>query len=70
MKKYNSGLELQSRDVNLVLRKTAMILGEVPFARRSFSQKYCPDFEVLGGNHERSVKNYFPGNIPHRPRFQ
>ena len=32
MKKYNSGLELQSRDVNLVLRKTSMIIRQVPFA--------------------------------------
>ena len=64
MKKYNSGLELHSPDVNLVLRNTAMILREVPFA------KYCPDFEFFLGNHERSVKNDFPGNIPHRSRFQ
>ena len=61
--KYNSGVELQSRDLNLVLKKKiAMIVREVPFAVRSFSQKYSPDFEVFWGNHERSVKNYFPGN--------
>ena len=34
-KKYNSGVELQSRDLNLVLRKTAIMVREVQFATRS-----------------------------------
>ena len=38
--------------------------------KRSFSYKRHPDFNVLGGKHERSVKHYCPGNIPHQWRFQ
>ena len=34
-KKYHFGVELQSHELNLVLRKTAMIVREVPFATRS-----------------------------------
>ena len=40
MKKYNSVVELQqSRDVNLVLRKTAMIVREVPFLQEGRFRK-------------------------------
>ena len=42
--KYHSGVKLQSRELNLVLTKTAMIVRQVPFARRSFSQNECLDF--------------------------
>ena len=39
MKNYHFGVKLQSRELNLVLRKTAMIVREVPFATRSIPLK-------------------------------
>ena len=67
MKKYKSGLELQSRDVNLVLKNCDDPQRLYHLQEGRFRN---PDFEVFGGNHERLVKNYFSGNIPHRSRFQ
>ena len=70
MKTYHFEVNLQSRELNLVLSKTVMTVKQVPLAKWSFSYKCCADFKALGGNHERSVKNYVAGNIPHRWRFQ
>ena len=36
-KKYDFGVKLQSRKLNVVLRKTAMIVRQVPFAIWPFS---------------------------------
>ena len=58
---FRSRVTKPSGGFNLVLRNTAMIVREVPFARRSFLQKYSPDFDVFWGNYD---------NIPHRSRFQ
>ena len=50
---YHFGVKLQSRELNLVLRKTAMIAREVPFAARSIPYKYSPDFKLFSRNHAR-----------------
>ena len=36
LKIYHFGVEMQSHEMNLVLRKTAIIVRQVTFARRSF----------------------------------
>ena len=52
MKKYHFGVKLQSRELNLVLRKTAMIVREVPLGLGQFRKspdffEYSPDFKVF-----------------------
>ena len=44
-KKYHFGVKLQSRELNLVLRKTTMIVRQEPFAARLFSS----GFQSFGG---------------------
>ena len=53
MKNYHFGVKLQNRELNLVFVK--VLSGFQSFF-----------WGEGGGNHERSVKNYCAGNIPHR----
>ena len=50
---------LQKIELHVVLSKTVMIVVPLQNGRSRTSA-------ALEGNHERSVKNYFAGNIPHR----
>ena len=52
MKNYHSGIKLQSRELNLVLRKTAMIVREILLRLGQFREspdffEYSPDFKVF-----------------------
>ena len=69
MKKYLIEVELQSSELILGLRKTAMIVT-CAVCNKVVFVKYCPDFKVFSRSHKRSVKNHFSGNIPHQWRFQ
>ena len=51
-KKYHFGEKLQNHELNLVLRKTAIIM----ISRKTVFVKYCPDFKVFSRNHERNIK--------------
>ena len=64
MKNYHFGVKLQSRELNLVLRKTAMIVREVPLGLGQFRKspdffEYSPDFKAsFSRNHARKIKYY------------
>ena len=59
-------MKLQSRELNLVLRKTAIIVNRYRLQEGCFRKSAVWISELFLGTHERSVKNYFSGNIPHR----
>ena len=61
MKKYHFEVKLQSRELNLVLRKTGMIVRQVWFAR-FFRKSTVPISKFFPQNYERNIKYYLTGN--------
>ena len=64
MKTYHFGVKLQSRELNPLLRKTAMIVTGA-LCNKVVFVKYCPHLKVFQRNHAHNVKYYFPGHVLH-----
>ena len=62
MKKYHFGEKLQNRELNLVVRKTAIIVGQ-DVSNQDMFVKYYPDFKLSPGNLAGKVKFYVIDNI-------
>ena len=54
MKKYHFGEKLQNRELNLVLRKTAIIV----ISNQAVFVKYCPDFKVFFLETMKGISNF------------
>ena len=63
MKEYHFGVMLQSRELNLVLRKTGMIVRQVQFARFFRESTVRISKLVSSRNHEGDIKYYFAGDV-------
>ena len=63
MKEYHFGAILQSRELNLVLRKTGMIVRQVQFARFFRESTVRISKFLLDRNHEGNMKYYFTSNV-------
>ena len=57
-------VKLESRELNLVLRKTGIIVRHArAFSNQAVFVKYCPDFKIFSQNHERNIKIDFLINV-------
>ena len=70
MKNNFFGVELQSRELNLVLSKNYDDCRTGAVSNKAVFIKYCPDFKVFSRNHAKNVKYHFPSNVLRGWRFQ